>query len=120
MDLNAAMDRLLRLAEESNWTEWALQFAPGATVRQNFGGGAPKTVADVVAGFGAMGLAVRYENIRRVVRDGLVVEYHDARLSMRGREAIVDVALIVEFDDDGKVTSVNEYLDSAALAPLMA
>jgi ketosteroid isomerase-like protein len=58
-------------------------------------------------------------NIRRVIRDGLVVEYHDATLSVGGRVAVVDVALIVEFNDEGKATSINEYLDSAALATLM-
>lgn len=75
---------------------------------------------DVAAGFEAMGISVRYENIRRVVRKGLVVEYHDLRVTMGGKEAVVDVALIAQFNVDGKVTNFDEYLDSAALAPLMA
>jgi len=119
MDLNDAMDRMLRLAEEGNWDEWAQCFAAGATIRQNFSPG-ERTVDDVVTGFRKMGLSVRYDNIRRIVRDGLVVEYHDARLGLAGKGAVVDVALIVEFDADGKATSVSEYLDSAALASLMA
>ncbi|MCY7300543.1 MAG: hypothetical protein LH616_15190 [Ilumatobacteraceae bacterium] len=48
------------------------------------------------------------------------MEYHDARSGMGGREAVVDVALIVEFHGEGKATRVSEYLHSAALASLMA
>ncbi len=73
MDLNAAMDRMLRLAEEGKWDEWAQVFAPGATVRQNFAPG-ERSVDDVVAGSREMGISVRYENVRRIVRDGLVVD----------------------------------------------
>ncbi|MCY7300542.1 MAG: hypothetical protein LH616_15185 [Ilumatobacteraceae bacterium] len=59
MDLNVAMDRMLRLAEEGKWDEWAQGFAPGATARQNFAPG-ERTVDDVVAGFRAMSVSVRY------------------------------------------------------------
>ena len=117
MDLNDAMDRLLHLAEEGNWAEWAQCFAPGAMIRQNFSPG-EHTVDEVIAGFQAMGISVKYENIRRIVREGLVVEYHDARIAMGGKETVADVALIVEFNDEGKATTVNEYLDSAVLASL--
>ncbi len=118
MDLNVLMDRMLRLAEQGNWDEWALGFAPGATIHQNFSPG-EHSVDDLIAGFRAMDLAVSYSNIRRVIRDGLVVEYHDATLSLGGKQAVADVALIVEFNDEGKATSINEYLDSAAFATLM-
>jgi hypothetical protein len=117
MDLNILMDRQMRLAEEGNWDEWALGFAPGATIHLNFSPDV-HSVDDLIAGFRAMD-AVSYSNIRRVIRDGLVVEYHDVTLSLGGKEAVADVALIVEFNDEGKATSVNEYLDSAALATLM-
>jgi ketosteroid isomerase-like protein len=43
-----------------------------------------------------------------------------ARTGFERSEAVVDVVMIAEFNDDGKVTRINEYLDSAALAPLTA
>jgi ketosteroid isomerase-like protein len=60
-----------------------------------------------------------YENPRRVVGADAVVEQHDVRITREdGREVVIDVCIILRFDEQGRIVRLDEYLDSAAAAAL--
>ena len=62
-----------------------------------------------------------YENPRRVIGEDTVVEQHDVRMARPdGVEVVVDVCIVLKFDADGQIVRIDEYLDSARVAPLFA
>lgn len=68
------------------------------------------------------GVEYSYENARRSVAalEGRVVEQH--RVTMRrgdGVEVSADVCVVLQFDELGSITRVDEYADTAAFAPLL-
>ena len=65
--------------------------------------------------------AFAYENPRRIVGRDAVVEQHDVRMTRRdGAEVVLDVCIILRFDTEGRIVRIDEYLDSAGVAPLQA
>ena len=57
--------------------------------------------------------------VRRSVGDGFVVEQHVVALTRPdGKSATTDVCVVLRFDDDGLITRLDEYADSAVFASL--
>ena len=65
--------------------------------------------------------AFAYENPRRIVSDSAVVEQHDVRMTRKdGEDIVFDICVLLRFDADGKIVRIDEYLDSAPVARLLA
>lgn len=68
------------------------------------------------------GIEYSYEHARRTVAaaDPRVVEQHHATMRRGdGVEAPADVCVVLQFDEQGAITRVDEYADTAAFAPLL-
>ena len=62
-----------------------------------------------------------YEVLDRQVFDGGFVQQHNLHSTTgRGEEVTLRVCLIVTIGDDGLIRRIDEYFDSAELAPLLA
>ena len=78
-------------------------------------------VAMLTETFWSTGLTISYSNIRRVQSDRAVAEQHDVTLARPdGVQVVVDVCVIVRFDEEGLVLSIEEYADTAQFALLMS
>ncbi len=65
--------------------------------------------------------AFAYENPRRITGRDAVVEQHDVKMTRHdGVEVVLDVCIILRFDAEGRIVRLDEYLDSAGVAPLQA
>ncbi len=90
--------------------------APGATLTQN---GVTSSFTDarpMLEGIRGVIGDHRYENVRRVVGDHAVVEEHDV-VSTTPKGVAVNLAacVVIRVDDDGRITSLDEYVDTASL-----
>lgn len=123
MDLDAQMDRLFQAFANQDRDTITSVLAPEFRGTQN---GSPPASADdtlamVTKMFWEPGFTIEYSNIRRVSSDQAVAEQHDVRIARPdGVEVILDVCVVARFDADGRVVTLDEYADSARLAPLMA
>ena len=62
-----------------------------------------------------------YENPRRILGEHAVVEQHDVRMTREdGREIVLDICILLHFDEDGKINRIDEYLDSAQVAAFLS
>jgi ketosteroid isomerase-like protein len=93
---------------------------PQLEVRQN---GGPKLGIDALLGLSNSVLRVapdfRYENAVRVSTDDGWVEEHDACGTVPDGTTFRIAACVVASVKDGRITSLHEYLDSAAARPLI-
>ena len=61
-----------------------------------------------------------YENIRSIACPHAVVEQHDVHmLKANGGKIVLDVCIILRFDDAGLIVRIDEYFDSAPLSGLL-
>jgi ketosteroid isomerase-like protein len=120
MDLGARTAQLFDVFESQEFDGLAALLAPGATMKQN--GNPEHDVAGLMAfvqGLKNDGVRVRYSDVRRSVGDGFVVEQHVVTLTRPdGVSASTDVCVVLRFDDDGLITRLDEYADSAVFAAL--
>jgi ketosteroid isomerase-like protein len=90
--------------------------APGATITQN---GHRATWAEArVALTGLLDVLRdhRYEDVRRVVGDRAVVEEHAVVAELPdGRPVRLHACVVVRVDNQGRITSLDEYADVSAL-----
>ncbi|HEX9260299.1 MAG TPA: nuclear transport factor 2 family protein [Acidimicrobiales bacterium] len=122
MDIEARTDEFFRATAEQDWDAFFAAFAPGATVKHNYGQeqGVPET-ASFLQLLATRGISISYENARRVVGADALVEQHDVRMRRAdGVEAVLDVAVVLRFDEHGLITRLDEYVDPAGAAPLFA
>jgi ketosteroid isomerase-like protein len=72
--------------------------------------------------FIANNLTLRYTNVRRYGFTGGVVEQHDTIVTIPGRDEpyCMPACLVVLVDDEGRITRIDEYLDSSAITGLTA
>lgn len=121
-ELDAVVSDVFAAAEQGDWARFASHFASDAVLCQNIG--AEQSLPDALPGlqaFTADGTTLRYDNVRRMFGDQHVTELHDAVFTRPdGREVRIDICVVAQFDDAGKITRVDEYLDSAAAAALFA
>ena len=93
---------------------------PDAVVVQN---GNSMTVPDAMVMIGSLVDVIgdhRYEEVRRVVGEQAIVEEHRVRSTTPGGHDVDLVAcVVVRVDDDGKITSLDEYVDTSPLAAVL-
>lgn len=63
----------------------------------------------------------RYEDVRRVVGEQAIVEEHRVRSTAPGGHDVdLTACVVVRVNDDGKITSMDEYVDTAPLAAILS
>ena len=116
MNLDALLDQTFGFAEAGDWDGFRSMFADEAVLKQNVGrlqtlDQAMKTLPL----FTADGTTLRYENVRRVRAEMAITEMHDAVFTKPdGRVVRIDICVVVQFNDAGKIIRTDEYLDSIA------
>lgn len=116
----AVLDTLFAAAEAGDWPTFRSKFADDGVLKQNVG---PEQSIDqamtTLPLFTADGTTLRYENVRRVGGEDSITEIHDAVFTKPdGRVVRIDICVVVQFNDDGKIVRADEYLDSGAAAAL--
>lgn len=116
MDLDDLCERLFDAFVAHDLDLVESMVAPGATITQN---GRTSTWAEARATISELVDVLRdhrYEDVRRVVGDRAVVEEHAvvAHLS-DGRPVRLHACVVVRVDDEGRITSIDEYVDTSAL-----
>ena len=120
MDIEARTSQLFEHFESESIEGVREMFAPDARVRQN---GVPEHdiegLVTMIEGLRRDGVRVEYSDVRRSVGDRFVVEQHLVTLTRPdGVSASTDVCVVVHYDDDGLITQLHEYVDTAAFAEL--
>lgn len=120
-NLETLTDDFFAAIVRHDWDDVEARIHPDARAYQNIGGGE----TDARSTFQKMRrlvesvASIAYENPRRVVAADAVVEQHDVRMTRKdGVDVVLDVCIILRFDDDGRIVRLDEYLDSAAAAGL--
>ncbi len=86
--------------------------AGGATITQNGHSMSWSEARPRLAGITAVIRNHRYEDVRRVVGDRAVVEEHTVVAeSPSGRPLGLAACVVVRIDDDGLISSIDEYVD---------
>ncbi len=63
----------------------------------------------------------RYEDVRRVVGENAIVEEHRVRSTTpSGLEVDLAACVILRLNDDGKIISLDEYVDTAPLVAALS
>ncbi len=116
-DLHLLADRLFAAFVAHDLDAVEALLAPDATLTQN---GASSTFAAARPMLEEITQVIgdhRYENVRRVVGDDAIVEEHDVVSTAPDGRAIHLVAcVVVRVDGDGRITSLDEYVDVSSLA----
>ena len=120
MDIAATTAQLFGHFESQSAEGVREMFAPDARVRQN---GVPEHDIEglvlMIEELRRDGIRVAYSDVRRSVGDRFVVEQHIVTLTRAdGMSASTDVCVVLHFDDDGLITGLHEYVDTAAFAEL--
>ena len=120
MDLDARTAQLFALFESQDFDGLETMLAPDARIKQN--GNPEHDINGLLAfvhGLKNEGVQVEYSDVRRSVGDGFVVEQHVVTLTRSdGKSASTDVCVVLRFDDDGLISRLDEYVDSAVFASL--
>ncbi len=120
MDLAARTSQLFAIFESQEFDGLEALLAPDARIKQN--GNPEHDIAGLLAfvqGVKHEGVSVQYSDVRRSVGEGFVVEQHVVTLTRPdAKSASTDVCVVLRFDDDGLITRVDEYADSAVFATL--
>jgi ketosteroid isomerase-like protein len=121
MDLAERTSQLFAIFESQEFDGLEALLAADAKMKQN--GNPEHDVEGLMAfvkGLKNDGVAVKYSDVRRSVGDGFVVEQHVVTLTRPdGKSASTDVCVVLRFDDDGLITRLDEYADSAVFATLI-
>ena len=122
MDLAATTAELFSIFESQEFEGLERLLAPEAKMKQN---GNPEHGVDglmaFVQGLKNDGVSVAYSDVRRSVGDGFVVEQHVVTLTRPdGKSVSTDVCVVLRFDEQGRITRLDEYADSAVFAALSA
>ncbi len=120
MDLDARTAQLFALFESQDFDDLETLIAPDARIKQN--GNPEHDINGLLAfvhGLRNEGVRVEYSDVRRSVGERFVVEQHVVTLTRPdGKSAMTDVCVVLRFDDDGMITRLDEYADSAVFASL--
>jgi len=121
IDIGERCGRFFQYSAAHAWDALARMCAPGACFARN---GAETDLAGMLAGAQALtnsGIEYSYGDIRRMVgfEDRTVVEQHRTTLHRGdGVDATADVCVVVRFDEQGLITRLDEYVDTASFTPL--
>jgi len=115
--LNAVADRLFDAFVAHDYDAVIEMMAPDAVVVQN---GNSMVLDEALAMIRSVVEIIgqhRYEEVRRVVGDNAIVEEHRVRSTTPGGvELDLSACVVVRLDNDGKIVSLDEYVDTAPLA----
>ena len=121
IDLAARTEEFFSAITRGDWEGAIQQVRPHARAVQNVSG-QETNARDLLASMRGLVESLDsfgYENPRRIVGTGAVVEQHDVCMRRKdGKEVRIDVCVILRFDEEGFIVRVDEYLDSAAAAAL--
>ncbi len=122
IDLGERCARFFQYSAAHAWDALARMCAPDAVFAQNGRETDLDGLLSMVQGLTNSGIEYSYSNARRTIADAdaRVIEQH--HVTMRrgdGVEANADVCVVMQFDERGVVTRVDEYADTAAFAPLL-
>jgi ketosteroid isomerase-like protein len=118
--LNDLTDRLFDAFVAHDLDTVEEMMAPDAVIIQN-GNRMPFAEARVMIE-GLVGILGdhRYEEVRRVIGADAVVEEHQVRSTTPGgHEVDLAACVVVRVNGDGKITSLDEYVDTAPLSHLL-
>lgn len=119
--LNDLADRLFDAFVAHELDTVVEMMTPDAVVVQN---GNSMTVPEAMVMIGSLVDVLgdhRYEEVRRVVGEQTIVEEHRVRSTTPGGHEIDLMAcVVVRVDDDGKITSLDEYVDTAPLVAVLS
>lgn len=121
IDLGERCARFFQHSAAHAWDSLGLMCVPDAVFARN---GYETDLDGLMSAMHALtdsGIEYSYANARRTVADADRVAVERHHLTMRrsdGCEANADVCVVLEFDEHGSITRVDEYVDSAAFAPL--
>jgi len=121
-DPAASVARLIAAIEAGDVEAARAAYHPDARIWHN-DDQREQTVDENLAVLGWMGRhlpGLRYTDVRRHVAGDRCIEQHVLEVSMPGSDEPLRIpaCLIVTVDDDGRITRLEEYLDSAQVAPL--
>ena len=120
MNLQAKVDQLFHSAEQGDWATFRSAFADDAVFKQNVG--PEMAIDDAMPLFPrhmADGTTLAYENRRLLIGNNSVTEMHDAVFRKPdGKEIRLDICVVMQFDEMGKIVRADEYVDSAAARAL--
>lgn len=106
-----------------DWADALERVHPDGRARQNISGEDvdARTLLNSMRGLVESLKSFGYENPRRILGEQAVVEQHDVRMTREdGREIVLDICILLHFDGDGKITRIDEYLDSAQVAAFLS
>jgi len=119
--LNDLADRLFDAFVAHDLDTVVAMMTPEAVIVQN---GNSMTVAEartVIEGITQVIGDHRYEEVRRVFGDNVVVEEHSVRSTTpSGQDVDLTACVVIRVDGDGRITSLDEYVDTAPLASILA
>jgi ketosteroid isomerase-like protein len=121
MDLAERTGQLFAIFESQEFDGLDALVAPGIKTKQNAN---PELDLDglmaFVQGLKNDGVSVKYSDVRRSVGEGFAVEQHVVTLTRPdGKSASTDVCVVLRFDEDGLITRLDEYVDSASFDSLL-
>ena len=106
-----------------DWSDALERVHPDGRAMQNISGEEvdARTLLNSMRGLVESLKSFSYENPRRILGEHAVVEQHDVRMTREdGREIVLDICILLHFDEDGKITRIDEYLDSAQVAAFLS
>lgn len=119
--LNDIADRLFEAFVAHDLDTVVEMMTPDAVVVQN---GNSMTVAEARVMIESLVAVIgdhRYEDVRRVVGEQAIVEEHQVRSTAPGGHDIdLTACVVVRVDGDGKITSLDEYADTAPLMTVLS
>jgi len=122
MDANDVADQLFAAIEAGDIERVRALYAPGVAVWHNHDG-ATQSADDNLRVLGWMTThlpGTRYTEVRRAVTESGFVQQHVLVATNRAGDMVSVPACIVADVADGRITRLDEYLDSAHVAQLMA
>ncbi len=119
--LEEAVDEFFAASEAGDWKRAGKVIAEHAVLWQN-ADGVERPFIDALPRLSRMYAALgpwTYSDVRRVVGPDAVCEQHTVTFSHPGApDVTADVCVVLRFGEDGRITRLEEYLDSAAVASL--
>lgn len=123
-------DALKKLTEDffaaitrRDWADALERVRPDGRAQQNISGEEvdARTLLTSMRGLVESLKSFTYENPRRIIGELAVVEQHDVRMTRKdGREIVIDICVLLHFDESGKIIRIDEYLDSAAVSAFLS
>lgn len=121
-DLGERCARFFQYSAAHAWDALARMCAPDVVFARNGHETDLDALLATMRGLTDSGIEYSYGDVRRTMaeHDARVIEQH--HVTMRrgdGVEANADVCVVLQFDEHGAITRVDEYADTAAFAALL-